>query len=267
MFEQYVAELNHADPVVRYEAAHKLGESNDSRAVAPLISALPDNNAKVQYAAVSGLIKLGTREAAAPIVNLLIEQRSSQVWNLLKLNIGLRLRSGLLAMIEAGDTTIAERAQQALAEAEFDEQQRAFMVRVLGRAADGAHVEILIDTLVRESEIMQAAAAEALGWIGDARAISPLMLFLKDGNDALREIAVEALGRIGDPRVVDALIGMLGDPSEWVRRAAAVALGELGDSKAMDRLSEAMRDPNEVVQDAAFEAIKKLSGDHYTTVL
>ena len=45
MFEQLVSELNHPDPTVRYEAAHKLGASNDARAIQPLIDVLPDGRA------------------------------------------------------------------------------------------------------------------------------------------------------------------------------------------------------------------------------
>ncbi|MEP7290950.1 MAG: HEAT repeat domain-containing protein, partial [Chloroflexota bacterium] len=72
MFEQYLADMTHTDPLVRYEAAQKLGASNDSRAIQPLIAALPDASSKVQYAAFSGLVKLNAGEAAAPILDLLL---------------------------------------------------------------------------------------------------------------------------------------------------------------------------------------------------
>ena len=269
MFERTIANLSHANPDIRYEAARKLGDSKDERAVQPLINALPDENAKVQYAAFSGLIKIGSNEAAEPLVNTLLAQPDCRVWDLIKLNVGLRLRSGLLDMISRGDERLAEQLIAALESTSLDEPQRAFIIRLLGRTADARLVEPLIDILIRDSQTMQGAAAEALGWIGDARAVSPLLLFLSEGepSDALRELAAEALGRIGDVRAVSPLIAALEDSNEWVRRAAAEALGNLGDRSAIEPLSTLLQDEIVMVQDAAFDALKKLSYGSYTTEL
>ncbi len=69
MIEQTILNLNHTNPEIRYQAAQQLGELNDPRGVIPLINALPDANSKVQYAALSSLIKIGAPEAAAPIID------------------------------------------------------------------------------------------------------------------------------------------------------------------------------------------------------
>ncbi len=267
MFEQYLADLTHSDSTVRYEAAQKLGASSDPRAIPPLIAALPDENSKVQYAAFSGLIKLNAYEAAAPILDMLLSDLNSRVWQLLKLNIGLRLRTGLLDMMPHGDAEMTDQLVHSLERRDLDEHQRALFLRLLGRAATADCVEMLIDTLISGSPTLQGAAAEALGYIGDARAVSPLLLFLNDSHDALREIAAEALGRIGHASAVDPLLAMLGDANEWVRRAAAVALGDLGDRRAIEPLSAALQDETTLVQDAAFEALKKLSYGSYDVTL
>jgi HEAT repeat protein len=65
MIERMIEQLAHDDPAVRFEAAQKLGASKDTRAIEPLIGALPDENSKVQYAAFSGLVKLSDARAAA----------------------------------------------------------------------------------------------------------------------------------------------------------------------------------------------------------
>ncbi|MCC6805761.1 MAG: HEAT repeat domain-containing protein [Anaerolineae bacterium] len=259
MFEQFVQDLMHDDPAVRYEAAQKLGASNDSRAIQPLITALPDTNAKVQYAAFSGLIKLNAYEAAEPVVDMLLNNLNSRVWELLKLNIGLRLRSGLLEIVEGSNAPVVEPITEALNTFDLDEQQRALLVRILGRSADSARVDMLITYLVKGSPAIQGAAAEALGYIGDERAIAPLLLLVHDQSNELREIAAEALGRIGNERAFEPLVAMLKDENEWVRRAAVVALGDLGDRRAIEPLSELLQDETNVVQDAAFEALQKLS--------
>src|SRR5690606_6769095 len=125
MFEQTIAELTHVNPEVRYEAARKLGEAQDERAVTPLINTLPDDNSKVQYAAFSALIKIGASEAAVPMIDALVSAPNSRVWDLLKLNVGMRLRNGLLDMIPRGDLQLADQLTEAAENEAFDEQQRA----------------------------------------------------------------------------------------------------------------------------------------------
>lgn len=269
MFEQLLTDLRHADPTIRYEAAQQLGASQDMRAVDPLINALPDDNSKVQYAAFSGLVKLGASHAAEAMIDMLVSDLNSRVWELLKLNIGLRLRSGLLDLVQPGDITIAQQVSATLQDSELalDDHQRAFFVRVLGRTADRERVDLLIKLLVKGSEPIQTAAAEALGWMGDERAVSPLLVFLNEEHDTLREAAAEALGRIGSDNAVTALIGRLNDSSEWVRRAAAEALGIIGDRTAIHPLVALLQDESTMVQDAAFEALKKLSYGSYDVTL
>jgi HEAT repeat protein len=267
MYEQWIADIRHADPAVRYEAAQKLGASNDQRAADPLIGLLVDANAKVQYAAFSGLIKLRAAEAAASMIDMLVGDFNSRVWDLLKLNIGLRLRMGLLDLVQTGDQTIAARVSAALDGATMDEAQRAYLIRLLGKTGATAHVAMLIDLLDDQSEAMQTASAEALGWMRDQRAVEPLIGLLGDYRDTVREVAAEALGRIGDSAAVEVMLDMLNDANEWVRRAAVVALGELGDRRAVEPLSAALQDDSTVVQDAAFESLKKFSYGSYNTIL
>lgn len=265
MIDHYITDLRHADAAVRYEAAQKLGSSGDMRALEPLISALPDENEKVQYAAFSGLLKLGEPAAAAPMIAMLLSNLNSRVWALMKLNIGMRLRHGLLDLIPRGDEVILHRISSALAGSSLDEQQRAFFIRMLGKAGHDEQVSLLIEALKHELGQVREAAVEALGWIGDTRAFEALLPLLNDEREQLREVSVEALGRLNDPRAVMPIIAALKDSSEWVRRAAAEALGELGDRRALNPLSEAMQDEDEMVQDAAFEALKKFSTDSFTT--
>ena len=65
------------------------------------------------------------------------------------------------------------------------------------------------------------------------------------------EVAAEALGELGDARAVEPLIRVLGN-----NPSAARALGEIGDERAVEPLITALE--NEYVRDAAKEALKKL---------
>jgi HEAT repeat protein len=68
--------------------------------------------------------------------------------------------------------------------------------------------------------------------------VAPLVATLqKRAEDAgVRGMSAEALGYIGDRRAVRALVEALGDPAAEVRRWAAFACGELGDARALPAL-------------------------------
>ncbi|ACL17788.1 HEAT repeat domain-containing protein [Methanosphaerula palustris] len=59
---------------------------------------------------------------------------------------------------------------------------------------------------------------------------------LIDPNPTARWKGAEALGRLGDPRAVDDLIGALQDEDRFVRKKAVWALGRLGDPRAIPPL-------------------------------
>jgi len=54
--------------------------------------------------------------------------------------------------------------------------------------------------------------------------VEPLIAALKDAEWRVREAAAEALGKIGDPRAVEPLIDALQDKEWFVQRTAAEAL-------------------------------------------
>jgi HEAT repeat protein len=57
--------------------------------------------------------------------------------------------------------------------------------------------------------------------------VEPLIAALKDKDSDVRKAAAEALGKIGDPRAVEPLIAALKDAEWHVRKAAAKALVSL----------------------------------------
>lgn len=85
----------------------------------------------------------------------------------------------------------------------------------------------------------RVVAAEALGKIGDARAVEPLIAALKYGVGAYS--AAEALGRMHDPRAVEPLADALAEGDEALRRSAAEALAEFGDARAVGPLISELR--------------------------
>ena len=67
----------------------------------------------------------------------------------------------------------------------------------------------------------------ALGELGDARGVEPLIAALKDESKYVRHFAAEALGKLGDARGVEPLRELLGDEDDGIRKGAAEALKRL----------------------------------------
>lgn len=107
-------------------------------------------------------------------------------------------------------------------------------------------------------------AADALGQIGDARAVDSLIAALLDSDDGVRWNAANSLGDLRDDRAVEALARALGDDDENVQKAAADALGKIGDSRAAEALAASIKSGNRAVQwhsAAALAEIHDSQGD------
>ncbi len=60
--------------------------------------------------------------------------------------------------------------------------------------------------------------------IGHSRALDHLLVALKDSDSSIRGITAEALGAIGDEKAVNRLLEVLNDPDRDVQKSAKVAL-------------------------------------------
>jgi len=108
----------------------------------------------------------------------------------------------------------------------------------LGEAKDPRAIPALVERLGDEDARMRAAAAAALGAIGDARAVEPLVqLVLHEPVAAVRQEASDALRQIGGPTACQALASALDAEEEAVRQMAAAVLRRY----AWEELSDAQR--------------------------
>ncbi len=110
----------------------------------------------------------------------------------------------------------------------------------LGILGDACAVEPLIEALDDTDTWVRNHAAASLGKLGAGRAIEALLKALVDDAWQVRRASAESLGRSGDLRAVEPLIQAIGDKEPGVRKAVANALGQIGDSRAVEPLIKAL---------------------------
>jgi HEAT repeat protein len=182
------------------------------------------------------------------------------------------LREAIPALIEAlkdVDGDVKEQAAWALGNIGVnDEQLETILGMLINEGSDGAAealgeigdsraVPVLIDALKDENSGVQNSAAGALGKIGDVSAVPALIDALNNKNWRMQYRAAWALGNIGvNDEQLETIIQMLRHGDEYTRRGIAEALGEIGDSRAVDPLMGLLDDPK--ARRVALNALKKL---------
>ena len=226
-----------------YDVFEALAELNDVSAVEPLIDFM--FREKPLSRAGGTLVKLGDKRA----VRAVFEAHAQG-----------KLATEVLAelLVEMGD---AAATQKALAETGHDRVVEQLIDLLPDDSPYAPSMSMLLETFRRyqpdsshlprrrdRRASKQEYAAEALGLLGDERALEALIRHAPKNDKA-----IEALGRLGDRRAVDVLIGLLPH-----RTAAAEALSELGDRRAVAPLVAAMREEGVLVRCAAVRALEKL---------
>jgi HEAT repeat protein len=137
------------------------------------------------------------------------------------------------AAVESLGNIRDDRAVEPLINTLKDHEQdvRQAAAEALGKLGDTRAVEPLIDTLKEDNQGMHDAVVAALVKIGSP-AVVVLISRLKDGVEP--QVMAEALGKIGDPRAVQPLLDYL----DIERKTAAYALVNIYQSGKLDDQSK-----------------------------
>lgn len=179
--ETLISALKHRDKQVRQLVARGLGQIGDARAVRPLLNAIRDSD--IYQEATDALAQFGA-SAVEPLVDAL-QDRNLPVRN-----------AAAQALGHTGDPRAAKVLLREL---------RGPNSRLREETIVSALVQIgtpIVDMLIKEitgdwSLYRFNAAIEALGRIGDMRAVEPLTAALKMHYAGTREAAAGALDRLG----------------------------------------------------------------------
>ncbi len=159
---------------------------------------------------------------------------------------------------------------------EGDELDRCCACRSLGALGDQHSVDILVAHLRDDDTDVCIDAAEALGHIGDTRAVTPLLESLHNDPDGdVKTMVVEALGRLGGEQAISQLIELAISPpedDEWdddeawdsnwdIQIGAVQALGRLRVTKAVTPLSKLLDDDEcQVDKSDIYNALARIGG-------
>ena len=227
---------------VRMHAAKLLGSIQDETAVPDLIRLLADPNSYVKDTAIAALNRIGT-PATAPLLEVLATKARNLIpdedtgftadyqyiasayiddlW-MKKYRIGTQAAAiqtlGLLKAEVAVRPLIKELANEEL--------QGAALVALVEMR--GVAVPFMLDALKNDTNEIRIKVADALGQIGDRRAITPLIEALNnDLHKEVQALAATALGNIRARRAVPALTSAL-SYDDTTATNAAEALGKIG---------------------------------------
>jgi len=149
---EYIRLLKTGSLLKRRGSAEALGEIGDERGVLPLISALNDASATVQYVAAKSLGMLADKRAVDPLISLL---KSEDKW----VRLGAAHALGLI-----GDKKAVDAILPLLTDTHHD--LRAHAAWALGKLMDARAAEPLKPLLEDPKEDVRTEAKKALGLLG-----------------------------------------------------------------------------------------------------
>lgn len=175
-----LSRLSNDDPDARHNIVHALGKVGDVKAFPHLLDATQDSNASVRLKAVVALGQLGDIRAIDALINCLddVIDIAWQARDVLEFFGSVALPK-LIQCLQSGSV-----------------QQRELSASILGSIGDSLGVESLIEAMDTTSEDVQLAIMDALGQIGDQRAL-PVIEEMTTNDDrriqAMAKIVLEML--------------------------------------------------------------------------
>jgi HEAT repeat protein len=221
-----------------------IGETNRSRAVKSLTTALQDEDEEVRTTAAMALTNLHD-ESTIPYLHVALQDNNKDV----------RVKAASTLGILGSKESVGPLLKTLTDEVSY---VRAAAVYSLGEISSTNAIDPLLDALLDEDTLVRRCAAIALGSIGSKKAVEHLLKALKDEDYKVRACAVEALGQIGDECVFEPVHEMLRDSEVFVREQVVEALGRIGGERSLNALSSALKDKSGLVRARATEQIANI---------
>jgi HEAT repeat protein len=250
--------LSEGEPVARLSSLDALAVTDDLRALDLLSLAVQDDDEQIRNRATVILSRkeAGTRgtgagenggspgETECSRFIQLLSDPELEICGRAQAELRLRGRPAAKPLLDA--LTGADPGVQAL------------MVSLLEEMGS-AILDDLAGALEKAAPPVRPYAAALLGKLADSRSVSVLGHALYTEPDAgTRQVIADALGHLGDPRAVKSLVDILGDPSTGVSLAAIRSLGQLRDERAIRPLIQQLNNDDEEIVCAAADALIRI---------
>ena len=158
---------------------------------------------------------------------------------------------------------------------------RILCIRVIANFKNTRAVPTLLYCLNAKGEDykFRLAVAEALGKIGDKKAVEPLINVVSDESEKsvyVRESAAKALGMIGDIRAMEAFLGILEakksflDKFTFLKERVIEAMGNMdisGNKRALNALTNALGDDSPQIRMNAIESLSNSDFEEADTLI
>ena len=242
-----ILQLQSPQSATKANAAYKLSEIKDPRAVEPLIATLKGGApANVRAVVVYALGQIADPRAVEALSATLLDHDVTVRQNAAR----------ALAAIKDPSTA----APLIVALRDPDARVRLPASMELGLLKDPRAVEPLIAALQDTNLDVRKNAAGSLGLLKDPRAVEPLIATLQDTDPYVRQNAAASLGRLKDPRAVEPLIAALQDTNANVRHNAIAGLADIQDPRAVQPLTAALQDSDPENREMAAGALRRIGG-------
>jgi HEAT repeat protein len=232
-----VEALSDKDVQMRAKAAGLLGLLKSKQAVNPLLDSLNDSQVDVKRSAIFALGYIQDKSAIDPLIKRLSDPDDKirkAALHALSMFDGLTMSNINLKMLKDDSLEV-----------------RCAAIRNIKKKPDDRAVDTLIRLL--EDADTSIEAADALGVIGDPRAVDPLIDVLNGRysknlaartDKAFKLSAAKALGKLKLEIAVRPLINIINnsDRKLYLRIAAVQALGDIGNKKATESLIKILTD-------------------------
>jgi hypothetical protein len=143
-------------------------------------------------------------------------------------------------------------------------------IQLLGDADCNESLGLLASLLLDSNEYdeIRENAAYALGILSEDGAYEVLISVLNDPSDNVRIWVINALGHLGDERAIPYIREIMRtDPTDAVRRTAVHALSDLNTTKEVDIFAEALKDKNWAVRWNAIWGLNQVNSEEAISII
>lgn len=237
----------------RRAAIEELGEVGNAGDIQVVVAALKDPESSVRKAAARALLLLDDPKAVEPLIEALLDPNRRGGWQ----------REIVAALEHFRDPRAVKACIEALTSPSVGVRRAA--ADALGTLGDASAVKPLLKTISDENAEVSHEAAYALTKIGSA-SLPGLIEILDHGTVPAKISAVEALGILGERKAIPLMVAALQQSDSYLQIASAKALARIHDPSVVKPLIMALEESSNAaffygVSDEASTSLLKMGNE------